>query len=176
MQSLPVRFSTLLAELDTLTDRMAAALERLRHARGILAAEVEADDVPVDAAPCRRLAEEPDRLIATSVSPVAISRSDSSARRRQGAASSSTSSAPTSAARMPRAWRSRSSAAAIRSVSVSSSARRVEDLTGCDCIARLHAAGGRGQGRPRTQRAVGPLPSVAASTRPAIVPEVTATG
>ncbi len=65
MQPQPVRSSTLLAELDTLTDRMAAALERLHHARGILAAEVGADDVTLDVAPCRRLAEESDRLIAT---------------------------------------------------------------------------------------------------------------
>jgi hypothetical protein len=65
MQPQPVRSSTLLAELDTLTDRMAAALERLRHARGILATEVRAEDVPLDVAPCRRLAEESDRLIAT---------------------------------------------------------------------------------------------------------------
>ena len=65
MQPQPVRSSTLLAELDTLTDRIAVALERLRHARVILTAEVGADDVPLDAAPCRRLAEESDRLIAT---------------------------------------------------------------------------------------------------------------
>ena len=65
MQPQPVRSSALLAELDALIDRMAAALERLRHARSLLAAQVESGDAPVDAVPLRHLAEEADRLIAT---------------------------------------------------------------------------------------------------------------
>ena len=65
MQPQPVRSSALLAELDALIDRMAAALERLRHARSRLAAQVESGDEPLDAAPLRRLAEEADQLIAT---------------------------------------------------------------------------------------------------------------
>ena len=65
MQPQPVRSAALLAELDALIDRMAAALERLRHARSRLAAQVESGDKPLDAAPLRRLAEEADQLIAT---------------------------------------------------------------------------------------------------------------
>ena len=65
MQPQPVRSSALLAELDALIDRMAAALERLRRARSLLAAQSESGDAPLDAAPLRRLAEEADRLIAT---------------------------------------------------------------------------------------------------------------
>ncbi len=65
MQPQPVRSSALLADLDALIDRMAAALERLRRARSRLAEQVESGDEPLDAAPLRRLAEEADRLIAT---------------------------------------------------------------------------------------------------------------
>ncbi len=65
MQPQPVRSSALLADLDALIDRMAAALERLRRARSRLAEQVESGDEPIDAAPLRRLAEEADRLIAT---------------------------------------------------------------------------------------------------------------
>ena len=65
MQSQPVSSAALLADLDALTDRMAATLERLRRARGLLAAQLDTGDAPLDAPPLRRLTEETEQLIAT---------------------------------------------------------------------------------------------------------------
>ena len=65
MQSQPVSSPALLADLDALTDRMAATLERLRRARDLLAAQSDTGDAPLDAPPLRRLTEETEQLIAT---------------------------------------------------------------------------------------------------------------
>ena len=59
-----VNCSALLAELDALIDRMAAALGRLRHVRATLAVQLEVGDARIDLAALQRLAEETDRLTA----------------------------------------------------------------------------------------------------------------
>ena len=54
--------SALLAELDALIDRLAAALGRLRHVRAALVGQLEVGDARIDLAALQRLAEETNRL------------------------------------------------------------------------------------------------------------------
>ena len=62
LPSQPVNYSPLLAELDALIDRMAAALGRLRQVRATLAGQLEVGDARIDLAALQRLAEETNRL------------------------------------------------------------------------------------------------------------------
>jgi hypothetical protein len=57
--------AALLTELDTLAERMAAALGRLRAFRATLAGQLAVGDARLDLATLQRLAEETDRLTAT---------------------------------------------------------------------------------------------------------------
>ena len=54
--------TALLSELDTLADRIAAVLGRVRAFRASLAAQLAAGDVQLDLAALQRLSEEADRL------------------------------------------------------------------------------------------------------------------
>jgi hypothetical protein len=67
-----VNCSALLAELDALIDRMAAALGRLRHVRATLAVQLEVGDARIDLAALQRLAEETDRLTAVADEAAAV--------------------------------------------------------------------------------------------------------